>query len=151
MISAYIETTIFNRYFEVGREFCADTRLLFEKIRNREVEAYTSVYVIGELADAPESKRNQMMELINQFDIGVLGPNNVAQELADIYVKAEIIPLKFRMDGVHIAMAAVNNLDYIVSLNFRHINKAKTKMVTEAIHKVHGYSSPFICSPAEVF
>ena len=150
MISVYLETTIFNRYLEEGREFCAETKSLFGKIQNGEIEAYTSVYVISELEDAEEPKRSQMLDLINQFNVNILGSDDSAQGLADIYIKAEVIPPKFRLDGVHIAMAAVNNLDYIVSLNFRHINKVKTKMVTAAINKVHGYSSPFICSPSEV-
>ena len=32
MIRVYLETTVFNRYFEEGREYCAETKLLFDKI-----------------------------------------------------------------------------------------------------------------------
>jgi hypothetical protein len=39
-----------------------------------------------------------------------------------------MLPKKSRVDGIHIAMAAINNMDFIVSLNFKHINKVKTKL-----------------------
>ena len=55
-----------------------------------------------------------------------------------------------QIDGIHIAMAAINNMDCIVSLNFRHINRLKTKMATEIIHRMKEYNNPFICSPMEV-
>ena len=61
-----------------------------------------------------------------------------------------IIPVKFKIDGIHIAMAAINNMDCIVSLNFHHINKLKTKMATEIIHRMKGFNNPFICTPMEV-
>ena len=150
MFSIYIETTVFNRYLEEEREFCTETRSLFDKMQGGEIEAYTSVYVISELEKAQEPKRSRMLDLIREFHVHVLGSDDSAQELADVYIQAGVIPLRFRLDAVHIAVATVNNLDYVISLNFHHINKIKTKMVTEAINKVHGYSSPLICHPAEV-
>jgi hypothetical protein len=61
-----------------------------------------------------------------------------------------IIPLKSRVDGVHIAMEAINNMDCIVSLNFKHINKLKTKLLPEGVHKMLDYGNPMICTPMEV-
>jgi hypothetical protein len=151
MISIYIETTVFNRYLEEGREFCTETRLLFEKIAKRKIKAYTSVYVIDELQKAPEPKRTQMLDLIANFDISMLEDSQEAQELADDYVNAGIIPARFRLDGVHVAITSINNIDCIISLNFQHINKLKTKTTTEAIHNIKGYNTPYICTPMEVF
>jgi hypothetical protein len=37
-----------------------------------------------------------------------------------------------------------------VSLNFKHINKLKTKQQTEIIHNMLDYSNPAICTPMEV-
>jgi hypothetical protein len=37
-----------------------------------------------------------------------------------------------------------------VSLNFKHINKLKTKLLTEGVHKMLDYSNPIICTPMEV-
>jgi len=70
--------------------------------------------------------------------------------LADNYVVQGIIPLKYRTDGVHIAVAAVNDLDMIISMNFQHIVKRKTKLSTGNINILNGYRPVEICTPMEV-
>ncbi len=63
---------------------------------------------------------------------------------------AGIIPVKYATDALHIAAATVAGLDYIVSLNFRHIVKHKTILETEYINTREGYKRVFIHAPAEV-
>jgi hypothetical protein len=127
-----------------------ETKKLFEKISQKEIEAYSSTYVMEELDKAPEPKRTLMLNLIPQYKITVLEIDKRAYDLSETYIEMGIIPLKFRIDGIHIAMAAIYDMDYIVSLNFHHINKLKTKMATEIIHRMKGYNNPFICTPMEV-
>ena len=146
----YLETTIFNRYFEEGREYAAETKHLFAKILAGEIAAFTSAAVLEELERAPDPKRSQMLGLISSHNITVWEVEQGAEDLADVYIEAGIIPPRFRTDGVHIAMAAIKDLDCIISLNFHHINKLKTKTATEVIHRLKGYGTPFICTPAEV-
>ena len=67
-----------------------------------------------------------------------------------MYVSAGIIPAKYATDALHIAAATVAGLDYIVSLNFRHIVKHKTIIETEVINAREGFKRVFIHSPAEV-
>jgi len=150
MLRAYFETTIFNRFFEEGREHNLETKQLFEMISSGGLTAFTSVAVLQEIDRAPEPKREQMMSLLTRYDIAVLEVDQNAYDLADLYVEMGVIPARFRMDGVHIAMSAVNDLDCIVSLNFHHINKLKTKMAAEIIHRMKGYGNPTICTPMEV-
>ena len=146
----YIETTVFNRYFEDGREYNEESRHLFDEISCGKIQALTSAAVLEELNGAPEPKRSQMLDLVKQYNLTVLEVEQTAYDLADVYVEMGIIPARYRLDGVHIAMAAVNDLDCIVSLNFHHINKLKTKTATEIINRMKGYSNPYICTPMEV-
>ena len=146
----YLETTVFNRFLENNREYNTETVKLFEKILLNEVAAYSSTYVIEELDKASEPKRTEMLNLIPKYNIAILEIDQRAYDLSETYIEMGIIPKKFRIDGVHIVMAAINNMDCIVSLNFRHINKLKTKMATEIIHRMKGYNNPFICTPMEV-
>lgn len=112
--------------------------------------AYTSTAVTDELNPAPSPKREQMLGLITDYNIPVLTVGKPADDLANTYVEMGIIPVRFKMDGLHIAMAAIHDLDCIISLNFHHINKLKTKTATEIVHRMKGYSNPFICTPTEV-
>ncbi|MDR3047366.1 MAG: hypothetical protein LBU51_07115 [Bacteroidales bacterium] len=151
MLRIYLETTVFNRYFDENREYIAETKELFENIKNKGLDAYTSTYVIEELDKAAEPKRGMMLNLIPEYGISVLEIDKKAIDLADVYIEMGIIPMKFRMDGIHIAMASINEMDCIISLNFHHINKLKTKMATEIINRMNGYGNAFICTPMEVF
>ena len=150
MLKVYVETTVFNRFLEKGREYNLETSKLFEKISQNQIEAYSSTYVLEEIDKAPEPKRTEMLNLFQKYKITVLEIDQKAFDLSDTYIEMGIIPQKFRIDGIHIAMAAINNLDCIVSLNFHHINKLKTKMATEIIHKMKEYNNPIICTPMEV-
>ena len=57
----YLETTMFNYYFEPERDAHADTVKLFEEIRTGKYIAFTSAYAIDELSRAPEEKFHKMM------------------------------------------------------------------------------------------
>jgi predicted nucleic acid-binding protein len=146
----YLETTIFNYYFDTNREAHQDTVKLFKEIKQGRYVAYTSGYVIEEIERAPSEKSHCMISLIEEYNIFLIDANEEAVKLADIYVDEGIIPVRFRYDGLHIAMATVHNLDYILSLNFQHINKLKTKTMTDIINKREGYRGIYICSPMEV-
>ena len=73
-----------------------------------------------------------------------------ADRLADLYVAERIIPPKYRTDGLHIAIATVNELDMILSMNFQHIVKRKTVKMTGHINTMNGYHAIEIYSPMEV-
>ncbi|MDR0287464.1 MAG: hypothetical protein LBI03_07165 [Clostridiales bacterium] len=146
----YIETTLFNFYFDTDREAHFDTIRLFEDITTGKYEAFTSDYVINELEETQSNKRENMIALVKQYGITVLMLSNEAERLANIYVEQGIIPLKYRTDGIHIAVAAVNDLDMIISMNFQHIVKRKTKIGTGNINALNGYRAVEICTPMEV-
>ena len=149
-LKIYLETTLFNFYFDKDREAHAATVRLFEDIAVGKFEAYTSTYVTDELESAPKTKRDNMLKLITKYDIKVLPPINEADKLADIYIAEGIIPPKYRTDGVHIAVATVYELDFIVSMNFQHIVKLKTTLMTRTVNIMNGYRPVEINSPMEV-
>ena len=88
--------------------------------------------------------------VIDKYKITVLSVSEEAERLADIYVSESVIPIKYRTDGVHIAVAAVNSLDLIISMNFQHIVKRKTKLATASINAINGYRAVEIFNPMEV-
>ena len=147
----YLETTLFNFYVDKSKgDAHIDTIRLFKEIAAGKYTAYTSDYVIDELERAPAEKRDKMISLINKYNIKVLEPDADASRLADLYVSEGIIPKKYRTDALHIAIAAINGLDMIVSMNFQHIVKHKTEKMTSAINVLKGYRAVEIVSPMEV-
>ena len=146
----YLETTVFNHYFDTDREAHAATVKLFRDIQAGKYDAYTSAYVIEELEDAHEPKRSNMLGLIPKYGVKVLEVESEAERLAELYVNEGVIPARFTYDGLHIAIATTNDLEYIFSLNFKHINKLKTKAMTSVINLREGYRPVTIASPMEV-
>ena len=149
-MKAYIESSIFNRYFEEGAEFSKETALLFKRIASGKIDAYTSVAVLEELEGAPRVKRARMMALIPRHGIKVLRVHETAYRLADAYIEADIMPARSRPAGLHIALAAVYGMNCVVSLDFHNINKWKTKSETETVNRKNGFGHVFICTPGEV-
>jgi predicted nucleic acid-binding protein len=145
-----LETTLFNYYFDEDRDNHPDAVRLFEDIAAGKYEAFTSLYVVDELEKAPSEKREKMIALIGKYGITALALNDEAEQLADAYVEQGVIPTKYRTDGIHIAVAAVNDLDMIISMNFQHIVKRKTKIRTGSINALNGYRAVEICTPMEV-
>jgi len=146
----YLETTMFNHYFDKDREAHIATVKLFEEMRAGKYEGYTSIYVTNELMKAEEPKRSNMLALIDKYNIVVLPAADEAVELANKYVNEGVIPVKYRYDSLHIAVASTNDLEHVFSLNYEHINKLKTKTMTSNINIREGYKPITIASPMEV-
>jgi len=146
----YLETTMFNYFFDADRDAHPATVKLFEEIAAGKYEAYTARPVIEEIGRTKTDKREKMLTLIADREIPILETGVDAERLADIYVADGVIPKNYRTDGLHIAIAAVNDLDMIISMNFEHIVKRKTIKMTAAINSINGYRAVEIYSPMEV-
>jgi hypothetical protein len=147
----YLETTIFNFPFaDDAPQYQADTLRLFAEIKAGKFRPFTSEYVTRELEAAADPLREDRLRLIKEYDVEVIPASNIAKNLASAYIEAGIIPPAFGTDGFHIAAATVKGLDFIVSLNFRHIVKRKTIEQAELINFREGYKKIGIYSPAEV-
>jgi len=149
-VKLYLETTIFNYYFDADREGHADTVRLLEKIRNGEYEAYTSDYAILEIQNAGDPKKSDMLSLIDDCGVIRLEADDEVLKLADLYINTGAIPERFRFDSAHIAVASINRLDCVLSYNFKHINRLQTKILVEKINRAEGYGVVAICTSKEV-
>jgi len=150
ILRIYLETTLFNYYFDMDRDAHADTVTLFEECLSGKFVAYTSDYVIKEIEDAPAEKRKLMLTLIKQYNITILAATDETDKLAGRYVSENALPQGSLADASHIAAATVYDLDMIISLNFRHIVKEKTIKLTGLINTLSGYRAIEICTPMEV-
>ncbi|MCL2495293.1 MAG: hypothetical protein FWE98_06525 [Oscillospiraceae bacterium] len=149
-LKIYLETTVFNWFFEPERDFYKDTHQLFDEIAAGKFEAYASDYVVEELAQATEPKRRMMLDLLEQSRIEMLGKSDEVAALAQQYVLHNIISKKHRYDREHIACAAVNGMNAIISFNFAHINRYSTREKTDLVNRLNGYPTVQIIMPMEV-
>ena len=146
----YLETTMFNYYFDDKKDGQPFTIAFYEAIGSGQYEGYTSIYTYNELDKAPEPQRSNMLHLIEKYHITVLESSDEIDHLAEKYITNYIIPRKKNIDALHIAVASVNELDIILSYNFKHINKLKTKTLIPATNLLSGYREIFIAQPEEI-
>ena len=147
----YLETTIFNFYFaDDAQEKRADTLKLFQEVANGDYLAVTSSVTIGELSKATEPKRSKMMQLLTKYKVSVIDEDSDSRKLPKAYVAEKMIPENYFDDARHIAIASIYGVDLIISWNFQHIVKWKTKIQTNAINIREGYKPTDIYSPSEV-
>ena len=147
----YLETTIFNFPFvDDAPQYRADTLQLFEEIKAGKFLPFTSTYVTQELEAATDTQKEKRLRLIKEYKIEVIPASDEVKNLATAYIETGIIPPAYGTDAFHIAVATVKGLDFIVSLNFRHIVKRRTIEEAELINFREGYKRIGIYSPAEV-
>jgi len=60
------------------------------------------------------------------------------------------IPAKADVDALHVAIATVNGMDYLLSWNCKHIANANILPQVYAVCRAWGYEPPLICTPSEL-
>jgi len=126
------------------------TRRLLAEIKRGEYESFISELVTAEIDRAGQKDAIRLRAVINDLNPERLFMIDEAKVLADKYVKAKIIPARYINDAVHIALASINDLDVIVSWNFKHMVKVKTKLEVRGVNTLMGYKEIEIYSPLEV-
>lgn len=53
-------------------------------------------------------------------------------------------------DAAHIAIAAANGVDYLVTWNFRHLANAAARPLIESVCRRAGLRAPVVCTPEEL-
>jgi len=73
-----------------------------------------------------------------------------ATELAQEFLHKSNLPLKAANDSLHIALATVYGLDYLLTWNCKHMANAQIQKKLSQISFELGYELPVICTPYEL-
>ena len=116
--------------------------------RREHFDLYISQLVEQEISSGDAeavSKRQQALTRCSFLDI-----IPEAVELANKLIKQNAIPKQAAEDALHIAVAAVSGMDYLLTWNFKHIANAAMRVNVELVCRLNGYEPPVICSPMEL-
>jgi hypothetical protein len=113
--------------------------------RRFDFELYTSELVFEEARRGdPQAAQKRIMVLQN---ISLLSLNQETFELADLIVARQALSEEAHADAVHISVAIIFEMDYLLSWNCRHIANAEIqKKIAQIIHH-EGYNMPILCTP----
>ena len=89
--------------------------------------------------------RLEVLEGIALLDFG-----DDASALSKLLVRDPSLPARAESDAVHIGLAVVNGLDYLLTWNCTHIANAALRPRIEMACRAFGYRMPVICTPEEL-
>jgi len=111
-------------------------------------ELFVSESVLRECSAGDPEAAEKRLSMVS--DVPLLIITEQALEIAEALVRHEIIPLKAAEDALHIAVATVNGVDYLLTWNCRHIANPEIQRNIAAYLEPIGLFLPFICTPEEL-
>jgi hypothetical protein len=150
--SIYVETTIFSyltgkpsaNIINAARQ---QTTNLWWENRRKDFQLFVALPVIDEASNGDPDAAAKRLAIIRKIPIIGLTPE--ANELANFLTKETPFPANAEVDALHIAIACVNQFDYILTWNFKHIANAEIRSKLEILAESQGYRLPTICTPEE--
>jgi hypothetical protein len=76
--------------------------------------------------------------------------NEAVQDLSTQFLTKSNLPPKAADDAIHIAIATIYGLDYLLTWNCKHIANAQIQKKLVQISFDAGYELPTICTPYEL-
>jgi hypothetical protein len=82
--------------------------------------------------------------------LGVLGITEGIIELAESLIAERLVPAKALEDSLHIAIATLHHVDFLLTWNCRHIANPLTQEGIAQYLEKRGVFLPIICTPEEL-
>ena len=84
------------------------------------------------------------------FGYPVIRINAAARALADMILRANVLPAKAAADALHIALAAVSGMNFLLTWNCTHIANGFVLESVNSICRDAGVEPPIVCTPEEL-
>jgi PIN domain len=116
--------------------------------RRTDFELYASQLVITEASAGKTEMAQRRLEALNATMLLEIKPE--AATLARTFVTGGPLPEKAVADALHIAIATVHGMDYLLTWNCKHIANAEMQTAITIRCRMAGYEPPIICTPEEL-
>jgi len=143
----YIDTSVIGGCFD--DEFKAWSNGLFKDFKDGMFIPVISEITAAEIEKAPDHVKDKYIELL-EYAAEIEEINDEVKELARAYVKRNILKDRYWEDALHIAIATINEVDVVVSWNFKHIVHYDKIRQFNGVNLEMGYKPVAIYSPMEV-
>lgn len=151
--SVYVETTI-PSYLTAWRSpelvMAANqeaTRSWWEVSRPRYELFISSIVILEATGGDPEAAKRRVAAIDGLPELDV---SDDVEVLAGRLLEGAALPASAKTDALHIAVATVHGIDFLLTWNCKHIANAVTRPKIEAICRAFGYEPPVICTPLEL-
>ena len=150
-LKLYLDTSVLGAVCDPGpQDRLLATQRVLDGLKEGLWEGYISVLVLTEVSRAHESIRDKIAQELKRTSLLVLEESSRSVSLAQPYVQAGAIPSDYEDDARHIAIASVNNINAVVSWNFKHMVNVERKLKINSVNVREGFPLIDIVSPLEV-
>jgi hypothetical protein len=104
--------------------------------------------VIDECSGGDPTAANERLTVIS--DLELLDTSDAVDDLADELIVQGAVPASQPRDAFHIAIAAVNGVQYLVTWNFKHIANPTLQNQIASVCRERGFEPPVICTPEQL-
>lgn len=111
-------------------------------------DCFVSILVVQEASGGDQEAAADRLSAI--ADMPILQIDEKAEQLAKLLIVEGPIPEQKPEDALHIALAARDGIDYLMTWNFAHIHNAQLELSIRRIVEQFGYQCPTFCSPDEL-
>jgi hypothetical protein len=118
------------------------------KSRKDRFDVLASELVVQEASAGDEGAARDRLDVL--AGLNLLEMSTDALALAAKLLESGTIPQEAADDAMHLAIAAVNGVEYLVTWNCRHLANATRRAQIEAAILAAGYEPPIICTPEEL-
>ncbi|MCZ8189749.1 MAG: type II toxin-antitoxin system VapC family toxin [Microcystis sp. LE19-338.1B] len=116
--------------------------------RRGDFQLYSSQAVVKETSQGDVVIASQRLEIL--ANLSLLDLNQAVLDLAEQFLERSNLPAKADIDAVHIAVATVHGMDYLLTWNCKHIANAQIQGKLAEISLDFGYELPILCTPYEL-
>jgi predicted nucleic acid-binding protein len=142
-----LDTTIISALFDKRtQERMSQTQQFWEHID--EYNVFISELVIDEIKGVSQLLQGEMLQKVSNFTS--LPVTDEGQYLVKEYIENNIFPEKYSADALHVALASTNQIGILLSWNFAHLVKVKTRRMVALINAIHNYNPIEIIAPPEL-
>ena len=104
---------------------------------------------MAEIENTPDMDlQEKMKSAVKEYS--AIPVEDEAEFLANEYIKYGAISGNHEVDAYHIAIAVLNRIPNLLSWNYRHMVRRKTKDIVNMTNTLHGYSHVDIITPGEL-
>ena len=147
--SLYLDTSVPSAYYDERVKERQESTIKFWKDVLPNYKVYVSEITVKELDNTKdETLKKKFRDLTKNFK--VLKVNKKIRDLAEIYIDKGIFPEKYIDDALHVAIASYYEISYMISWNFEHLVKVRTRRSVKLVNSLEGIREIEIISPQEL-
>ena len=106
----------------------------------------TSDAVLDEIEEGDKTLAQRRIHLLRPLTVFETTPT--ASQLTQALLDSGAVPQSSQTDAKHIAIAAVYNIEYLATWNYKHIVNVHKRQHIEQVCRNNGFRPAIICTPA---